>query len=724
MRTVIIGDGSCAVCNFFKFQFAGNWRLVVLLFSCLTNLGFPLYRCHMNRFFPVLLSGLLLCSASAQAAEKSNITIKDLPVLQQEKHHKISCKRVFRELTEAHYRQDLVLDNKFYLDFFRDYLKSMDSYKVLFLQRDVDSYLKDVRQLKKSILGCELDLPYIIFNDFEKLKFEQLTYAISLLNRGGIDLTQDDEFQYDRSEEKWPATPRERQDLWTKVVKYDLIKLILSGKTEEEAVKRLIKRYRSSLNFLSQSQSEDVFSVFENTMAHAYDPHSNYMSPIASEEFLNDINLSLEGIGATLNSEDDTVTIVDLIPGGPAEKSKQLKPKDKIIGVGTSEKKIVDIVGIRLDEAVRLIRGPKGSTVYLQVQRGEGEASKIFVMSLVRDKIKMADRSASSEVINVEGRKIGVLKVSSFYRGLTADTRKELTKLKNDGVSAVVIDLRGNGGGLVTEATTFTGLFIKKGPVVQVRDRADEINSANDTDSDIFYSGPLVVLIDRLSASASEIFAAAMQDYGRGILVGGNSFGKGTVQQVTPLARFYDLFNKDMGQLSYTIAKFYRVNGGSTQLKGVAPDITFPSSYAYMKFGEKDMDNPLPWDSISAGEYSSEGNVARYVKALQARHEDRVKDLLDFKLLLEEVDEVRQIQDKKTVSLNLEKRRAKQKEDEARELNRVNLKLEEIGQPKIKKVADLPDDVKLPDVWKNEAAAIAADLASISGSDLHSISSR
>ncbi len=669
----------------------------------------------MNRLYSILLSGLLIFSAgSVNAAEKANVTLKDLPELHQEKHHKISCKRVFRELTETHYRQNLILDSQYFFNFYNDYLKNIDSYKILFLQRDVDNYLKDVRQLKRSILGCELDLPYIIFNDFEKLKFEQLTYSIDLLKSGGVDLTADDEFQYDRSKEKWPATASERMELWKKVVKYDLIKLILSGKTKEEAVKRLIKRYKSSLNFLSQSQSEDVFSVFENTMAHSYDPHSSYMSPEVSEEFLNDINLSLEGIGATLNSEDDTVTIVDLIPGGPAEKSKMLKPKDKIIGVGTSEKNIVDIVGIRLDEAVRLIRGPKDSTVYLQVQRGEGEASKIFIMSLVRDKIKMAARSASSEVIQVDGRKVGVLKVSSFYRGLTADTKKELTKLKNDGVSAVVIDLRGNGGGLVTEATTFTGLFIKKGPVVQVRGRADDVDSSNDEDDQIFYSGPLVVLIDRLSASASEIFAAAMQDYGRGILVGGNSFGKGTVQQVTPLARFYDLFNKDMGQLSYTIAKFYRVNGGSTQLKGVAPDIVFPSSFTYMKFGEQDMDNPLPWDSISADEYAVAGNVSKFVPALKSKHDERVKDLLDFKLLLEEVDEVRQVQDKKTVSLNLEKRLLKQKEDEARELKRVNLKLEEIGQPPIKKIADLPDDVKLPDVWKNEAVAIASDLASVS----------
>ena len=664
----------------------------------------------MNRFSAALLLCAFLGGAGAMAAERASVSLKDLPELSQETHHKVSCKRVFREFTEAHYRQDLIIDDAFMGQFFNDYLKAMDPYKIIFLQRDVDNYLKDVRQLKRAVVGCDLALPFSIFNDYEKLKFQQLSASIDMLSEGKLDLTLKEEFQYDRSKEKWPATAEERSALWEKVVKYDLIKLILSGKDQAAASKQLIKRYRSNLNFLSQSQSEDVFSLFENTFAHAYDPHSNYMSPVVSEEFLNDINLSLEGIGATLNSEDDTVTVVDLIPGGPAEKSGQLKPKDKIIGVGTSPKKLVDIVGVRLDEAVKLIRGPKGSTVYLQVQRGEGEASKIFVLPLVRDKIKMADRVASSEVIQSGDVRVGVLKVSSFYRGLTEDSRRELEKLRKDGVEAVVIDLRGNGGGLVTEATSFTGLFINKGPVVQVRDRSLDLNSARDTDSGRDYDGPLVVLIDRFSASASEIFAAAMQDYGRAVVVGGNSFGKGTVQQVTPLARFYDLFNKDMGQLSYTIAKFYRVNGGSTQLRGVTPDITLPSSYAYMKFGEKDMDNALPWDSVPADKFTAEGALADYIPYLTECHRNRTKDQLDFKLLLEEVEEARKLQDKTTVSLNLEERQARQKDDEARELRRLNLKLAEIGEPPVKKVADLPDKVKLPDPWKNEAAAIAADL--------------
>ncbi len=665
----------------------------------------------MNKLSLALLLGLVLGSSCAYSAEKRNITLDDIPVLSQDKHHKVSCKRVFREFTEAHYRKDMVIDKAFIKTFFYDYLKSMDSYKVIFLKRDVENFLKDYNVLKNSVIGCDLALPFEIFNQYGRLKYEQLTYSLKVLKNGSLDLTAKEEFQYDRSKEEWPTTPAERHALWEKIIKYDLIKLILSGKTQEAAVKQLSKRYRSSLNFLSQSESEDVFSVFENTLAHLYDPHSNYMSPTVSEEFLNDINLSLEGIGATLNSEDDTVTIVDLIPGGPAEKSGQLKPKDKIIGVGSSEKQIVDIVGIRLDEAVKKIRGPKGSTVYLQIQRGEGEASKIFIMSLVRDKIKMADRVASSEVVNIDGKKVGVLKVSSFYRGLTADTKKELNKLEKEGVSAVVIDLRGNGGGLVTEATTFTGLFINQGPVVQVRYRQDDIVDAKDEDKSRDYNGPLVVMIDRLSASASEIFAAAIQDYGRGVVVGGNSFGKGTVQQVIPLARFYDLYNKDMGQLSYTIAKFYRVNGGSTQLKGVAPDISFPSAYNYMKFGEEDMDNCLPWDSISSVDYTVEGAVSPLVASLNKKHQERIKDDLGFKLLIEEAEDAKKIQDKKSVSLNLEERKAKQKEDESRELKRINLKLADINKPKIEKVADLPDDIKFPDPWKNEAAAIALDLS-------------
>ncbi len=652
----------------------------------------------------------IFCLGDVFAIEKAPITEKDLPVLSQETQHKVSCKRVYRDLSEEHYRKDIKLNDEFIKNFFKKFINDVDSYHVSFLQSEVDSYLSNIKRMKDAVYGCNLSLAYEISNLSIKKRFEQYTYAIKLLESGNIDLTTSDEFQYDRSKESWPQTTSEQEDLYLNLIKFDLIKIILSGKTTDKAKAQLIKRYKSRLNFLAQTTSEDIFSSYENALSAIFDPHSNYLSPVVSEEFFNDMNLSLEGIGATLSFEDDTVTIVDLLPGGPAEKSHQLKPKDKIIGVGTSKDKLLDIVGMRLDEAVKHIRGPKGSTVYLQVQRGEGDASKIFVISIVRDKIKMADRAASSEVIKSGNKKIGVLKVSSFYNGLTRDANKELEKLNKEKVDAVVVDLRQNPGGLISEATSFTGLFIDQGPVVQTRDRAYSVDVNKDVKPGMLYKGPLLVMIDRLSASASEIFAAALQDYDRAIIVGGNSFGKGTVQQVANLARFYDLYAKDIGQLKYTIAKFYRINGGSTQLKGVAPDISFPSALDYLGIGEGELDNAMPWDSIEASKYEKNGNASSYVANLKEKHEARIKDSLDFNILIEEVERSKVIKDKKTVSLNLEERKNKQKEDEQLELSRVNRQLKEMGKPEIEKVADLPDDIKLPDVWKNEAVAIAADL--------------
>lgn len=666
----------------------------------------------MNLARGALLALGLLCLGEVCAAEKPQVTEKDLPELFQENQHKVACKRVFRDLTEEHYRRDIELNSSFIQKFFTKFLTSLDSYHVLLLQSEVDNYLADTKKIKNALFGCSLELPYEIFNRIIRLRFDQYQYSIDLLQKGEINLEDKDEFQYDRLEEKWPSSREEQLQLYLKLVKYDLIKIILSGKTPHQAKEQLIKRYRSQLNFLTQMESEDLFSLYENSLAALFDPHSNYMSPINSEDFFNDMNLSLEGIGATLNFDDDTVTVVDLIPGGPAEKSGLLKPKDKIIGVGPSEKKLVDIIGMRLDEAVKLIRGPKGSTVYLQVQRGMGDSSRIFVISLVRDKIKMSDKAASSEIVKQGNSRIGFLKVSSFYNGLSKDATKELEKLKKEKVDAVVVDLRQNPGGLINEATAFTGLFIDQGPVVQTRGRHLEVSVNDDTDAGIVYDGPLLVMIDRFSASASEIFAAALQDYDRAVIVGSNSFGKGTVQQISQLARFYDLYSSDMGQIKFTTAKFYRINGGSTQLKGVAPDVVFPSPLDYMGIGEHELENAMPWDSIEPSRYEKCGNVSSYIPDLKRKHEARIKDNLDYGILMEQVEKVRISRDKKTVSLNLEERRARQKEDEQIELDQINRQLRGMGKPEIAKVADLPDDEKLPDVWKNEAAAIAADLAS------------
>ena len=627
-----------------------------------------------------LVIGLALAvPACVVAAEKTDVALNDIPKLAKEDQHPVSCRRIYRALTETHYRKDVAIDDQFVQDFYIQYFKYVDPYKSLFFRNEIKEFIADIGNVRASIVRCKLDLPYKIFNRYAVHKFDQMKNAIALLEGDKLDLNENDEFVYDREKEDWPEDPKQRSELWKKIVKYDLIKIILSGKSREDASKQLIKRYRSNLNFLTQLVSEDAFSAFENTLAHQFDPHTNYMSPIASEEFFADMHLSLEGIGATLKTEDDTVVIEELIPGGPAEKSKLLKPKDRIIGVGAKENKITDLVGMRLDEAVKLIRGPKGSKVFLQIQRGEGEAARIFVISLIRDKIKLTDRAAE--------------------------------KLKKEKIESLVVDLRGNGGGLITEAAGFTGLFIEKGPVVQVRDMNNFIETVDDPSSDIMYDGPMVVLIDNLSASASEIFAAALQDYGRALIVGSNSFGKGTVQQVRSLSKFYDLFNGELGQLSYTIAKFYRINGGSTQLRGVTPDVVMPMLSDVQKYSEKELDNALPWDSIKSQKFQRVGSPAEHAQKLSIELNARIASDPAYQVTLEQIELAKKIVDKPSVSLNLEERKTKKEEDAKGELDRTNRLLKIIGQKPVENLNDVPADVKFPDPIKDQAARVALGLA-------------
>lgn len=676
----------------------------------------------MQKLVRSLFMGLVLvlpmyCYADgSEKLAKETVSLGDIPKLANEDQHPIACRRIYRDLTETHYRKDVAIDDHFIHDFYLEYFKYIDPYKSLFFKSEIDEFISDIGNVRESVIRCKLDLPYKIFNRYAMHKFDQMTYAINLLESGKLDLNQDQDFAYDRDKAEWSEDPKQRNELWEKIVKYDLIKIILSGKDQEKASKQLIKRYKSNLNFLTQLKSEDAFSAFENSLAHQFDPHTTYMSPIASEEFFADMHLSLEGIGATLKSEDDTVTIEELIPGGPAEKSNLLKPKDRIIGVGSSKDKITDLVGMRLDEAVKLIRGPKDSKVYLQIQRGDGAASKIFIISLIRDKIKLTDRAASSEIIEIDHHKVGVLKASSFYENLTQDARKELEKLKKENIEALVVDLRNNGGGLITEAAGFTGLFVEKGPIVQVRDMNNFIETVDDPSSDVMYDGPMVVLINSLSASASEIFAAALQDYGRALIVGSNSFGKGTVQQVMPLGKFYDLFSSQLGQLSYTIAKFYRINGGSTQLKGVAPDLPMPSVSDVSKYAEKELDNALPWDSIKSQKYNQLNNFSQYIQPLKEKLDQRIAKDPAYKITLEQIEDAKAIMDQKTVSLNLKVRQEEKERDSKKELDRTNALLKIIGQEPVKDVNDVPAKTKFPDVQKDQAAHVALDFALLSAS--------
>ena len=465
------------------------------------------------------------------------------------------------------------------------------------------------------------------------------------------------------------------------------------------------------MNRLAQISSEDVFSVFENAFATAIDPHTNYFGPVESENFNDDMNLSLEGIGAVLSQEDEYTVIQSILPGSPAEKTKKLKPKDKIIGVRQKGGANEDIIGWRLTEVVKKIKGKKGTSVTLEIERDEGASAKTFNVEIVRDKIRLQDKEAKSKVYTAfDGKKIGVITISSFYTDLHLNVKREINKLKEQNVQAIIVDLRNNGGGLLPEAVYTTGLFIKKGPVVQVRDVNANQVPYDDTDESIDYKGPLVVLINRLSASSSEIMAAALQDYGRAIVVGDTSYGKGTVQQSRPLTRFYDL-DVDYGSIHYTIAKFYRINGGSTQLNGVTPDIELPTLIDVTELGERTEPNALRWDKIYPAEYNELLDNSQFVSVLTHNYQERVKDDPVFNVIKSERQRYFEVKNSKYLTLNFAQRKAKFNEDEKRQLENTNIRLKAMHKPPVKSVKDLPDNFEFDDPILKACVDIAADYA-------------
>ncbi|MGL5726871.1 MAG: carboxy terminal-processing peptidase, partial [Plesiomonas sp.] len=420
---------------------------------------------------------------------------------------------------------------------------------------------------------------------------------------------------------------------------------------------------------------------------------------------------SLEGRGAVLQADDDYTVIRSLVAGGPASTNKNIAVGDKIIGVGQTGKEMVDVIGWRLDDVVDLIKGPKGSKVRLQVLPA-GKDSKAKEVVLVRDKIRLEDRAAKATVKEVDGQKVGVIDIPSFYVGLSEDVKARLQELRDKNVAGVVVDLRGNGGGALTEATALSGLFIPQGPVVQVRDSYGRIKVNSDTDGISYYDGPLTVLVDRFSASASEIFAAAMQDYGRALIVGENTFGKGTVQQHRSLNHIYDLFDKPLGHVQYTIQKFYRINGGSTQHKGVAPDIVMPTGVDPADTGESFEDNALPWDSIDPVTFDKAGSPASFVAALTQQHQARIAKDPEFAYILDDIAQYKILKAKENkISLNLVERQKENHEEDALRLKRVNERLVRAGKKPVKSLDAIPKDYQDPDPYMDETVKITLDLA-------------
>lgn len=634
----------------------------------------------------------------------------ELPELTPLDRHMTACSRIGGYFTRQHYKI-VNIDDAFADKVIDRFLSFLDYGRSLYTQSEVDSIYNNRDRILSALSKCDLSYPYYLYNDSLRKRYKKYSYFLEIL-KGNIDVTTNEGIAIDRSKSSFASSVSELHKIWSAEIKNDYINQILNDKTDKEAKQRLQRRYEAALSRLGQTESEDAFSVFENSFATAIDPHTNYLGPEASDNFNDDINLSLEGIGAVLTQEDEFTKINSLLPGSPAEKSKKLKAGDRIIGVRQQDGTYDDIIGWRLTEVVKKIKGPKGSEVTLEIERGEGANAKSFNVTLARDKIRLQDREAKGEVKTaLDGSKIGVLTISSFYSDLHLDAERELNKLSKKGVKAIVIDLRNNGGGLLPEAVSTTGLFINKGPVVLVRDVQGNEAPYEDMDESISYRGPLVVLINRLSASSSEIMAAALRDYGRAIVVGDTSFGKGTVQQNRPLNRLYDLSADDMGSIHYTIAKFYRINGGSTQLRGVSPDIKMPTLVDDKEFGERSEPNALEWDKISPTAYNQYLNLDAFIPSLKSNYNERIKNNVEFKILKNEMDRYLKLKDTNFITVNLQDRRKIAENEEKVKLEEVNTRLKLMGKPQIAKLKDLPEDFEFDDPILKETVNIASDFA-------------
>jgi carboxyl-terminal processing protease len=616
--------------------------------------------------------GLALCLAVFLTNAYSDTPLVPQSELIPAKKH-INATEVITYIINSHHYRKKPIDNTLSSSMFDAYLKSIDPNHSFFLNEDIQNFSKYRYKLDEALKEADLEPAFDIFRIYRKRVKERINYAVSELKKE-FDFEIDEDYLFDRRELTWANDVEELNNIWRKRVKNDMLNLLLTGKEKTEIKDTLKKRYQRIYTSTYQLDSNDIFQTFVNAYTTTIEPHTSYFSPRTSENFDISMRLSLEGIGAVLRSENDYTLIQKVIPGGPADLSKKLHSKDKIIGVGQGKSgEILDVIGWRLDDVVELIRGPKDTVLRLEIIPGKtGNEDLTRVITLTRDKIKLEESASKSTVIDLPelDKKIGVIDIPTFYvdfeaqakgdpdfRSTSRDVRKLISDLNKEGVEGIIIDLRANGGGSLSESLALTGLFIKEGPVVQTKSSSGEIDINNDPDPSLFYAGPLAVLVDRNSASASEIFAGAIQDYQRGIIIGEPTYGKGTVQNIVDLNHFIKNPKVDHGKLKTTIAQFFRVSGGSNQNKGVIPDIIFPTAINIEDHGERSLENSLPWDEVEPAKYLKVNAPLKDYKIIRSLHEDRVNSDKAFKLLLEQLEFVKKSNDKKTTSLKKSKRK-------------------------------------------------------------------
>lgn len=696
----------------------------------------------------ILVLSLLLAPLAADA--KREPADRDFAVLAPKPGQSQAAVWATRFLTRFHYANQ-ALDDEMSSKILDRYLQSLDGERLFFHAADIEEFEVFRARLDDAIQDQALEPPFTIFNLYVQRVSERTEHARSLL-QGEFDFDTDETYQTNRSEQPWAKDRDQLDALWHARVKNDIIRLKLAGREMDDIRKTLDRRYANFDKRVRELNSEDVFQTFMNAYAVSIEPHTGYLGPRASENFNISMRLSLEGIGAVLQREDEYTVVRSIVPGGPAALSGKLKTGDRILGVGQGASgPLVDVVGWRLDDVVELIRGPKDSVVRLDVQPAEaGPDGKHEVLAITRQRIKLEEQAAKRSVIEIEDgaetRRIGVIALPTFYqdfearrrgdpdfRSTTRDVSLLLQELKQEGVDGVVLDLRNNGGGSLNEATELTGLFIESGPVVQVRNSQGRVDVERDRSKSVVYDGPLAVLVNRSSASASEIVAAAIQDYGRGIIIGEPTFGKGTVQNLIDLDQVANNESPRFGQLRLTIAQFYRISGGSTQHRGVVPDIAYPVSLDHSEYGESAYDNALPYTTIAPTSYNAYGDLSTLLPVLEARHTERVAKDVEFQFWKEDVEDYRVRRQQTETSLNLEARRAERDALEARREARKKarqaaglmqesareptpddgLTFEERGVPE----EDGDEDAQPNDVLLTEAARVLSDAIAMLRSD-------
>ncbi len=656
---------------------------------------------NVSSIIALLLATLILLPALSSAKIfKSDEYIH--PVAPEKDQAKLSFV-IAKQLQYQHYRQ-MILDDQLSSKVFDAFIKSLDPNHTFFLASDIKELERFRYQIDNDFRRGELSHAFKAFNLYQKRHAERLVYTLNLLENeyDKFDFNKNEDLAIDRKKMPWPANKKEQNDLTRKQLKNLIISFKLAGKDDKEIRKLLIKRYKNQLNRIKQTNSEDAFRIYINALAESYDPHTQYFSPRVSENFDIQMSLSLEGIGAMLQSEDGYTKVKRLVPAGPAEKGGQLKAGDRIVSVGQGiNGELVDVIGWRLDDVVQLIRGKKGTVVRLEViPHNSKDEHKTRIIQIVRNTVKLEEQAAKKEIINIDNKgkkqKIGVIEIPTFYidfkgaqsgkpdyKSTTRDVHKLIEELKKEGIDGLVIDLRNNGGGSLQEVNSLVGLFIKSGPTVQVKAADGRIAQLQDESDEVVYSGPLAVLVNRLSASASEIFAGAIQDYKRGLIIGTQTFGKGTVQALQQL---------EQGQIKLTHAKFYRVSGDSTQNLGVLPDIKFPAIYDKDEIGESSLPEALPWDEISHADYKNYPGFKDVLPALKKKHEQRSEHNPDFRYIEETIARIDKKKDKKVLSLNFAKRQKEYQQSRQEQLNIENRRRLAKGEEPYKSIKELDEE--------------------------------